>query len=65
MHSQVLQGISKIPRVSIVCKMLDRKDGKALEMMLLKLHPAKLAETQANVGYTVEEWASTRKNLGV
>jgi hypothetical protein len=64
-HAQLLQGISKVPRISIVCKMLDRKDGKALEMMLLKLHPAKVAEAHPNVAYTVDDWASTRKNLGV
>ena len=66
---ELLQGLVKVPRVAIVTGMLDRKDAKMLEALLLRLHPSKANEAAAAVGapcvaYDVQRWADLRKSYG-
>ena len=61
---ELLEGVAKVPRVPIVLAMLDRKDAKMLEALLLRLHPSKASEA-GQVTYDVEAWATLRKALGV
>ena len=65
-----LEGLVKVPRVAIVTAMLDRKDSKMLEAVLLRLHPSKANEVAAAAGkpsvtYDIEQWANLRKTFGV
>jgi tetratricopeptide (TPR) repeat protein len=61
---ELLRGLADVPRVAIVLAMLDRKDTKMLEALLLRLHPSKASEAGL-VTYDVEAWANLRKALGV
>jgi len=66
-----LEGLVNVPRVPIVTAMLDRKDSKMLEGVLLRLHPSKANEAAAaateggSVNYNVQRWTQLRKAFGI
>mmetsp|Transcript_32564 Transcript_32564/g.82087 ORF Transcript_32564/g.82087 Transcript_32564/m.82087 type:complete len:605 (-) Transcript_32564:24-1838(-) len=56
---EMVRGVSRVPRVGITVRMLDRKDANRLEKLVLRLHPAKAA----GASYSLEEWDAVRKAL--